>query len=116
MSDSNATFVVQPELHHRRCANHAQREAAARCPECKRFFCRECITEHESRVLCATCLAKILAPGKKGKARFRGVFRFAQLAVGFFVAWLVFYALGDLLLRIPTSFHEGEVWKKATEW
>jgi hypothetical protein len=26
--------------------------------------------------------------------------------------WLAFFALGKILLAIPSSFHEGEVWKK----
>ena len=33
-------------LIHQRCSNHPGREAAVRCPECGRFFCRECVTEH----------------------------------------------------------------------
>ena len=36
-----------------RCLNHSLREAAVQCPSCKRFFCRECITEHDDRVLLA---------------------------------------------------------------
>ena len=44
---------------HQRCFNHAGREAVARCPECGQFFCRECITEHEDRVLCSACLKKL---------------------------------------------------------
>jgi hypothetical protein len=42
-----------------RCFNHGMREAAARCPECGRFYCRECITEHDDRVLCSACLKKL---------------------------------------------------------
>lgn len=100
-------------LHHRRCANHAQREAAARCPECKRFYCRECVTEHESRVLCASCLARKSEVRQAGKRHpFRGLFRSAQFLFGVILVWLLFYAIGDLLVRIPTSFHEGEVWEK----
>ena len=45
-------------LAHQRCFNHATREAVARCPECHHFFCRECITEHDDRVLCTGCLKK----------------------------------------------------------
>jgi hypothetical protein len=26
------------------------------------------------------------------------------------VAWLMFQCLGQLLLELPTSFHEGNVW------
>ena len=49
-----------------RCLHHGEREAIARCPECGSFFCRECITEHDERVLCASCLAKITRPAIAG--------------------------------------------------
>jgi len=26
--------------------------------------------------------------------------------------WIVFFTFGKMLLAIPASFHEGEVWKK----
>lgn len=48
-----------PALIHQRCFNHATREAVARCPECSQFFCRECITEHDDRVICSACLKKL---------------------------------------------------------
>jgi hypothetical protein len=116
LSEAKPVNSMPSGLHHRRCANHAQREAAARCPECKRFFCRECVTEHESRVLCASCLAKKNeTPQVKRKLPFRGLFRFAQLVFGILVVWILFYALGDLLVQIPTSFHEGEVWEKLAQ-
>jgi hypothetical protein len=44
-----------------RCFHHSLREAVARCPECRQFYCRECITEHEERVICATCLRRLSA-------------------------------------------------------
>lgn len=116
MSETNSDKPMQAGLHHRRCANHAQREAAARCPECRRFFCRECVTEHESRVLCASCLAKKSeAPGVKRKLPFRGLFRVAQFVFGILLVWLLFYGLGDLLVQIPTSFHEGEFLEKLAQ-
>lgn len=99
-------------LIHQRCFNHALREAAARCPECQRFYCRECITEHEDRVLCAECLKNLarIAPPQRGT--FRGIVRGSQLACGILVAWLLFYWLGDLLLSIEPALHEGTVWKE----
>ena len=109
-------MISQIDLHHRRCANHGQREAAARCPECKRFFCRECITEHEFRLLCASCLAKLLAPESRGKARFRYAYRGAQFLFGVLLTWLVFYFVAQTLLTIPSSFHEGIWEKEAEEW
>jgi len=48
------------DLAHQRCFNHVQREAVARCPQCRGYFCRECITEHDDRVICAGCLSKLV--------------------------------------------------------
>ena len=42
-----------------RCSNHALREAAVQCPSCKRFFCRECVTEHAGRMICVNCVAAV---------------------------------------------------------
>jgi hypothetical protein len=100
-----------PGLLHQRCFNHARREAAARCPKCGQFYCRECVAEHEGRVLCATCLRR-LAERPAGRRRaLVGVGRLAQLVFGVFTAWLFFYLVGAGLLSIPASFHEGTVWK-----
>ncbi|MCI0613826.1 rhomboid family protein, partial [bacterium] len=45
---------MQPELiSKQRCFFHSQREAVVRCPECGRYYCRECVTEHLDRLLCA---------------------------------------------------------------
>ena len=41
-----------------RCWNHEAREAACRCPACGRSYCRECVSEHEGRLLCAACLSR----------------------------------------------------------
>ena len=87
-----------------RCFHHPLREAAARCPACRRPFCRECVTEHEDRVLCASCLAATLAPAR---ARRRGAFG-APLATasGFLAAWLFFFLLGRLLAALPSAVAE----------
>lgn len=96
-----------PALTHQRCFNHATREAAARCPECAQFFCRECITEHDSRVICSACLKKLArVPLTK-----RPAFAQARLAVtslsGIFIGWIFFYLIGTTLLKLPATFHEG---------
>ncbi len=95
-----------------RCFNHADREAAAQCLECGNYFCRECVTEHEHRMVCAACLAKIA----EGKSRRFSRFGFAaaalQMALGVILAWLFFLLVGQSLLNLPSSFHEGQVWKK----
>jgi len=98
-------------LSHQRCFNHAAREAVARCPECRQFFCRECVTEHDDRVICAACLRKLAVVPLKGRRGFLGLVRIAQLCTGVFLAWLFFYWAGQMLLRLPSSFHDGTAWK-----
>jgi len=97
-------------LAHQRCFNHAVREAVARCPECKQFYCRECITEHDDRVLCAACLKKITRQPVAPRTRLKQLFRLAQMAVSLLLAWYFFFLVGDWLLKIPSSFHEGTLW------
>ena len=87
------------------------REAVARCPSCRRYYCRECITEHDDRVLCATCLDKVPDEGRAGITRFSGLVRTAQFGWGLLIVWFIFYYLGRILLLIPSSFHEGTIWK-----
>lgn len=94
-----------------RCFNHAVREAAACCPECGRFFCRECITEHDDRVLCAACVKKLAAVPFTKRGAFVGVLRVVQLSVSFLIVWACFQLLGRGLLAIPGKFHDGTVWK-----
>jgi hypothetical protein len=98
-------------LTHQRCFNHSHREAAARCPECAQFFCRECITEHDDRVICAACLKKFAKVPLTRRSAFVGVVRSIQLAAGVTVLVLFFYLLGQTLLAMPSSFHDGTVWK-----
>ena len=93
-----------------RCHHHAQREAVARCPECSRYFCRECITEHEDRVICAGCLKKLAEQFKAKTHRFRAVWRVFQCLLGAVTLWLLFYVFGQWLISMPSSFHEGTLW------
>jgi hypothetical protein len=98
-------------LIHQRCFNHSLREAAARCPECGHFYCRECITEHEDRVICATCLGKLVKPPLTQRATFLWLVRTAQVCAGVLTACLFFYLVGRALLSIDSSVHEGTIWK-----
>jgi hypothetical protein len=94
-----------------RCFHHASREAVARCPECRSYFCRECITEHEGRVICAACLKKLTRPPLTRRPGFVGALRFFQLMGGLLVAAAFFYWLGQTLLELPSSFHDGTLWR-----
>src|SRR2546430_2101954 len=73
-----------------RCFNHAVREAVAPCPQCRRFYCRECITEHEDRVLCAACLKGLAQTQIQGRRRLHGIVRLVQVVTGLFIAWMFF--------------------------
>ncbi|MGB8355531.1 MAG: rhomboid family protein [Chthoniobacteraceae bacterium] len=94
-----------------RCHHHGDREAVARCPECGLFYCRECVTEHDDRVICASCLRKSSGTVKSRRQRFAWLGRLLVCGVGILVAWLFFYSMGRLLLLTPTSFHEGTLWE-----
>ena len=97
-------------LTQQRCHNHASREAVARCPECRQFFCRECITEHDDRVLCAACLAKLVRLPLTKRPLFVGFLRGARGAFGLLVAWFFFFLVGQHLVSLPNEFHEQSVW------
>lgn len=92
---------------HQNCFHHRGREAVARCPECERFFCRECVTEHEDRVICASCLGTGATDANESRFFWGMLALPAQLLTGLLVAWILFYGLGQLLSAIPADFHAG---------
>ena len=99
------------DIAQQRCFNHVDREAAARCPECGRFFCRECVTEHGDRVICAVCLRTLNRASSTRRERLEALAVALRCAAGFLLLWLTFYLLGQSLLRLPTTFHEGTLWE-----
>src|SRR3989442_15805596 len=98
-------------LAEQRCFNHAGREAVARCPECTQFYCRECITEHDDRVMCAACLRKLARVPFLRRRGFAGLVCAFQCLAGLLAAWFFFYLLGESLLSLPYAFHEGTLWR-----
>lgn len=90
-------------LAHERCLNHETREAVCRCPECKNFFCRECVGEHDARLLCAICLTAIQQrrPAVTGTSQ-RGT-KLLLCVLGIFAAWLLFYLAGWSILQFRDS-------------
>jgi hypothetical protein len=102
-------------LTQQRCLHHPVREAVARCPECGGFFCRECVTEHDDRVICANCLKAITRDSTRSRLRLGALRRIAFCGLGMLVAWICFYEIGRTLLLIPTSFHDGTVWQSSDQ-
>ena len=101
-----AVFVAQ------RCLHHPLREAAARCPECGQFYCRECITEHDDRVVCSSCLRKLTAKTETRRRSFAPAVRVSVAVFSFLLAWMFFFLVGRMIVSVPTSFHEGTVWER----
>lgn len=96
------------QLVHHRCFVHASREAAARCPSCRQHYCRECVTEHDGRLLCAACLRKKTEPVVRPRRNLRFLTGPIQLIAGIVFCWVAFYLLGQLLLQTPSEWHEGK--------
>jgi uncharacterized paraquat-inducible protein A len=96
----------------KRCFNHSTRGAVARCPECTRYFCRECITEYRGKVICSRCLKKLADSETAQKFSFKLPLKFIESLIGIILAWLFFFIIGQGLLMIPHSFHEGTIWKE----
>lgn len=97
---------------HKRCFHHASRRAAARCPQCMRFYCRECVTEHLGRVICATCLKELVAGDSTRRRVLSGLCHLVACTLSLLAAWMVFYHLGRMLLLLPGAFHEGTLWSQ----
>jgi hypothetical protein len=101
------------DISSQRCFNHSWREAVARCVSCSRHFCRECIVEHEDRMICAQCLGKLAVNKASRKKHFLVLFRAVLWVFGFVMIWLFFYTIGQGLLILPSSFHEGNIWQRS---
>ncbi len=95
-----------------RCYHHHEREAVVRCPQCRRFFCRECVTEHDDRMLCSNCLSRQTGEDRKlARSWVQGLLLAGQGLFGFLLLWYAFYLVGQTLLAIPHAFHEGTIWQ-----
>jgi hypothetical protein len=45
---------------------------------------------------------------RRGFAR---LFRLSQCLLGLVLAWFFFYLVGESLVSLPSSFHEGTLWQ-----
>jgi hypothetical protein len=94
---------------HQHCWNHPGREAVCRCPGCGGSFCRECVTEHDARLLCARCLetqsqaAQTKRPGRRPNSVWMAI-------AGLLLAWAFFYAAGQALILV-TGRMEQATWQ-----
>ena len=82
------------------CWNHEAREAACRCPACGRSYCRECVSEHEGRLLCAACLSAVVARSEQISGGFGKLAPPGMIAAGILLAWLIYWAAGAGLIGL----------------
>ncbi len=80
----------------------------ARCPSCRRHYCRECVTEHDHKLLCASCIEALASARGTAEHKRWPVIPTLQFFAALFVLWLSFYGVGRALLLIPSEFHEIE--------
>ncbi len=94
-----------------KCSNHIEREAVARCPRCKKDYCRECVTEYKEEMLCINCLS-LIPDKKKSKSSFLGsLFLLFLFAISFLITTSIFYLIGEMFSGADT-FHN----QKSLEW
>jgi hypothetical protein len=92
-------------LSRQRCFHHPAREAVCRCTGCSRPFCRECVVDHDGRLVCTACLAERVS-GPRASGRGRRVKAIATGATGFLLAWVFFYSAVKLLLGIMQRWND----------
>ncbi|MCJ8330472.1 MAG: hypothetical protein HRT89_14680 [Lentisphaeria bacterium] len=100
------------ELNQQRCINHEQRDAVGRCPECKNFFCMECITEYETRILCTACLKKEISQEKAAKRPGINIDPFLQaVQIVFGICFLIasFWIMGQCLQIVLDPEYQSEI-------
>lgn len=85
------------------CWNHAARGAVCRCPVCQHPFCRECVSEHDSKLLCASCIKASVAAANGTRARGTGPLQLAAMALAStLLAWAIFFSLGQIIMESVT--------------
>lgn len=111
---------MPPTLTRSRCIVHPEREAAARCIGCESFFCRECITEHDGRMLCVECHRKLSQPALESPTKSRSrpalgpLWLILQAMLGWLLMWALIAFIGVIILKMPEEVHDGSIWSPET--
>ena len=95
-----------------RCSIHPDRQGSARCPICRQSYCAECITEHEGKLTCASCLRTMHETEAKPKERRSFVIApFIQIVIALALCWVAYYLFAQTLADVPDDFHDGTIWE-----
>lgn len=92
------------------CLHHRDRPAVARCPSCGESYCRECVVEHDFRLICASCLAKLSQAKKKAGRSWLPAAPVLQAAAGLMLSWWFFSWVCGRLHDDPAAVHKGFKW------
>ncbi len=96
-----------PRLALHRCFHHEDREAVCRCPNCARYFCRECVAPHDGRLLCSPCVLNLAAAASDTEAVRRvprGIGQVFLAVLTLLMVWLIFFLAGWTLIQLrPTA-------------
>jgi hypothetical protein len=90
---------------HQRCFVHPLREAVSLCLECRRAFCRECVVDHDGRLICAACLARLNAPAAGRRGALRRLSSAVGVAFAILLCWILFYMFGRMLMLAEPAHH-----------
>ena len=93
-----------------RCWNHENREAVCQCPECGRSYCRECVSEHQSRLLCAACLTRVSQSTVRRRSSLGRLAAPLLAFGGLLLAWMVLFGAGESII-ILAEHAEQSSWQ-----
>lgn len=94
------------------CNLHPERPASFRCQSCRGYFCPECVTEHDNKYTCASCLDVRKEEASPVERRFSlQPMPLIQFAMAVVFCWVIFYLLAQLIVGVPDKFHEGTLWE-----
>lgn len=88
-----------------RCFHHEMREAVCRCTGCSRSFCRECVVDHDGRLVCAGCL-EARGSSLPAASRLRGLRTVLFATGGFVLTWTFFYLAVRAVLGLTVGSDE----------
>ncbi len=104
MSGKNLSSLV--------CNLHPERPASFRCQSCRNYFCPECVTEHDNKSTCASCLN---AKKEDSSPKYSKLSIQAMPVIHFVMAvticWVIFYLLAQFVTGVPDRFHDGTLWE-----
>ena len=61
--------------------------------------------DHDGRLICAACLARLQAPAMRRRGALQRLFSAAGLAFAILLCWILFYMFGRMLILAEPAHH-----------